>query len=143
MGHEKTRNAKKTKEERAPMRKKIRQQLPIVEPAVNHPHASELEMMATLIAQRTDVIDLVYDDLIRCLDDPEKGREGMMTAEQVFKAMTIKQMNGYSYQEMAFHLEDSKTYRAYCGFGFADELPSASTLQRDIKEDPAHRSRTS
>ncbi|MCD6498512.1 MAG: hypothetical protein J7M25_09475, partial [Deltaproteobacteria bacterium] len=68
------------------MRKKIRQQLPIVAPAVNHPHASELDMMATLIAQRPEIIDLVYDDLIRGLDDPENGRHGMMTAQQVFKA---------------------------------------------------------
>ncbi len=91
-------------------------------------------MMATLIAQRPEIIDLVYDDLIRGLDDPDNGREGMMTAEQVFKALTIKQMNGYSYKELAFHLEDSKTYRAYCGFGFANEFPAASTLQRDIKK---------
>lgn len=84
------------------MREKIRQQLPIVEPAVNHPHASELQMMAMLIAERPEVLDLVYADLIRGLDDPENGREGMMAAEQVFKALTIKQMNGYSYHELPF-----------------------------------------
>lgn len=116
------------------MRKKIREQLPIVQPAVNHPHASELQMMNVLIAARPEVIDLVYADLIRDLDDPEKGREGMMTAEQVFKAVTIKQMNGFSYVELAFHLEDSKSYRAYCGFGIGDESPGPSTLQRDIKK---------
>jgi IS5 family transposase len=91
-------------------------------------------MMARLIAERPETLDLVYADLIRGLDDPENGREGMMTAEQVFKALTIKQMNGYSYQELAFHLEDSKTYRAYCGFGIADEIPAPSTLQRDLKK---------
>jgi IS5 family transposase len=116
------------------MRKKIREQLPIVQPAVNHPHASELQMMNELIAARPEVIDLVYADLIRGLDDPERGREGMMTAEQVFKAVIIKQMSGYSYVELAFHLEDSKSYRAYCGFGIGDESPGPSTLQRDIKK---------
>jgi IS5 family transposase len=116
------------------MRKKIHEQLPIVQPAVNHPHAAELQMMNELIAARPEVVDLVYADLVRDLDDPEKGREGMMTAEQVFKAVTIKQMNGYSYVELAFHLEDSKSYRAYCGFGIGDEIPAPSTLQRDIKK---------
>jgi len=96
------RKAAQTKEYRAPMREKIRQQLPIVEPAVAHPHASELDMMAMLIAERPEIIDLVYEDLIRGLDDPDKGRHGMMTAEQVFKALTTKQMNGYSYQELAW-----------------------------------------
>jgi IS5 family transposase len=116
------------------MRAKVRQQTSIVEPAVNHPHASELQMMDRLLSLRPEIVDLVYEDLIRGLDDPDAGREGMMTAEQVFKAMTIKQMNGYSYQELAFHLEDSRSYRAYCGFGIADEVPTSSTLQRDIKK---------
>lgn len=116
------------------MREKVRQQTSIVEPSINHPHASELRMMDRLLSLRPQIIDLVYDDLVLGLDDPDAGREGMMTAEQVFKAMTIKQMNGYSYQELAFHLEDSKSYRAYCGFGIADEVPTSSTLQRDIKK---------
>ena len=116
------------------MRKKTRQQLPIIQPGVNHPHAAELQMMAELIGARPEVVNIVYADLVRDLDDPENGREGMMTAEQVFKALTIKQMNGYSYQELAFHLEDSKTYRAYCGFGIGDDSPTSSTLQRDIKK---------
>lgn len=116
------------------MREKIRQQTSIVEPAINHSHASELKMMAELIGARPEIIDLVYGDLVRGLVDPGAGREGMMTAEQVFKALTVKQMNGYSYQVLAFHLDDSTSYRAYCGFGIADEVPTSSTLQRDIKK---------
>ena len=91
-------------------------------------------MMAELIGARPEIIDLVYGDLVRGLVDPGAGREGMMTAEQVFKALTVKQMNGYSYQVLAFHLDDSTSYRAYCGFGIADEVPTSSTLQRDIKK---------
>jgi len=116
------------------MRERIRQQLPIVEPAIRHPHACELEMMDMLISGRPKIADLVYADLIVGLDDPGTGREGMMTAEQVFKVLNVKQMNGFSYEELSFHLEDSKTYRAFCGFGIADEIPSAKTLQRDIKK---------
>ena len=91
-------------------------------------------MMDLLISGRPQIADLVYADLIAGLEDPETGREGMMTAEQVFRVLNVKQMNGFSYEELAFHLEDSKTYRAFCGFGIADEIPSAKTLQRDIKK---------
>jgi len=57
-----------------------------------------------------------------------------MTAEQVFKVMLVKQMNGFSYETLRFHLADSRTYRWFCGFGIGDEIPSESTLQRDVKK---------
>jgi IS5 family transposase len=61
-----------------------------------------------------------------------KGREGM-TAEQVLRAAMIKQMNGYSYEELAFHLADSRTYRTFCRFGIEEKPPTKSRLQRNIK----------
>jgi len=115
------------------MRKSIRQQLSIVEPSVSHPHARELRKMSEILDSLPGIAGLVHADLICGLNDPESGREGLMSAEQVFKAMHVKQMNGFSYEDLAFHLEDSRTYRSFCGFGIGDEIPSASTLQRDIK----------
>jgi len=115
------------------MRKSIRQQLSIVEPSVSHPHARELHKMREILDGLPEIAGLVHADLVCGLDDPEAGREGMMSAEQVFRAMHVKQMNGFSYEDLAFHLEDSRTYRSFCGFGIGDEIPSASTLQRDIK----------
>jgi IS5 family transposase len=47
--------------------------------------------------------------------------------------MLIKQMNGFSYNELAFHLADSSCYRAFCRFGIADDQPTRSTLQKNIK----------
>ncbi len=120
--------------ESIPMRQKIRQQLSIVEPAVNHKHAAELLEMSNIIDACPEIANLVHYDLVRDLDDPESGREGMMTGEQVFKTMNIKQMNGFSYEELSFHIADSKSYRAFCGFGIGDDTPSASTLQRDFKK---------
>jgi len=116
------------------MRQKIQQQLSIVEPPVNHEHALELATIKGIIDAHPQITELVYADLIKGLDDPEAGREGMMTAEQVYKSLVIKQMNGFSYNELAFHIEDSKTYRAFCGFGIADDVPSDSTFQRDVKK---------
>lgn len=56
-----------------------------------------------------------------------------MTADQVFRVLLIKKLNSFSYEELAFHLADSKCYRNFCSFGIADDTPSKSVLQRDIK----------
>lgn len=116
------------------MRHRIRQQLSFVEPAVSHPLAVELQTMGALLDERFEIAELVHADLVVGLADPDAGRKGMMTADQVIRAAVIKQMNEFSYEALSFHLEDSRTYRVFCGFGLADELPSSSTLQRDIKK---------
>jgi IS5 family transposase len=46
----------------------------------------------------------------------------------------VKQANGFSYEELAFHLADSQSYRAFCLIGFADKPPKKSTLQRNLKQ---------
>lgn len=116
------------------MRKRILKQLRIVEPSIDHEHAKELHGIRDIIYQHPEISDMVYADLVRDLDDPGAGRQGMMSAEQVLKVMLIKQMNGFSYETLRFHLADSRTYRWFCGFGIADTIPSESTLQRDVKK---------
>jgi transposase, IS5 family len=56
-----------------------------------------------------------------------------MTAEQVLRACVIKQMNSFSYEELAFHLADSSSYRAFCRFGIDQTPPKKSRLQKNIK----------
>jgi IS5 family transposase len=48
--------------------------------------------------------------------------------------MIVKQMNGFSYEELAYHLDDSNCYRAFLGLGFADKPMRHKTLQRNIKK---------
>ena len=50
----------------------------------------------------------------------------------MIRVTVIKQMNGFSYDALAFHLEDSSCYRAFCGYGFGDLAPRRSTLQQNI-----------
>lgn len=116
------------------MRNRIRKQTRLVEPSINHEHAKELKRIREIVSGCPKIADLVYDDLILGLDDPETGRDGNMTAEQVFKVLLIKQMNGFSYRLLEYHLADSRTYRWFCDFGIGDEIPSESTLNRDIKK---------
>lgn len=116
------------------MRESIRQQLRLVEPAVEHEHARELYEIRGLLDAHPEMADLVHADLVRGLKNPHTGRRGKLSAEQVLMTLFIKQMNDFSYEVLAYHLADSRTYRAVCGFGIGDKSPSDKTLQRDIKK---------
>ena len=87
--------------------------------------------MSTLVDQLPEVVGLVHKDLTPRGVSRRKGREGM-TGEQVLRAMVVKQMNGFSYDELAFHLADSQSYATFCRLepGMA---PKKSTLQSNIK----------
>ena len=102
------------------MRKTIHEQTSFVEPLIEHEHAQEFGEIHRSIDAHPQIAELVHRDLVFGLSNPHAGRRGRMTAEQVFKALIIKQMNGFSYAELAFHLEESRTYRIFCGFGWAD-----------------------
>ena len=116
------------------MRRMILQQPSIVESPVNHQHTAELRKIDEILRSLPRIAELIHTDLVRGLRDPYTGRRGNLTADQVFRALHIKQMNGFSYEELAFHLADSNTYRAFCGIGFTDKVPKSSALQRDIKK---------
>jgi hypothetical protein len=45
----------------------------------------------------------------------------------------IEQMNGFSYERLAFHMADSRCLRAFCGFGIDEKSPRKSALQQNIK----------
>ena len=62
----------------------------------------------------------------------DTGAEGM-TAEQVIRTAIIKQMEGYSYEELAFHLLDSICYRSFCRIGITDKGYQKSALCSNIK----------
>jgi IS5 family transposase len=115
------------------MRKRIRAQLSIVHLEVNHPHAEELRAIGNILDANPECAELVYADLLKSGITPDKGREGM-TGEQVLRAIIVKQMNGFSYEELAFHLADSRTYRAFCRYGIADNTPAKGTLQQNCKQ---------
>lgn len=114
------------------MRKRLHHQLPLVQPFITHEHASELEVISDILDSDPGIVDLVYGDLLRDVKQSDTGRCGM-SAEQVLRALIIKQMNGFSYEELAFHLADSYSYRTFCRVGIAERILPKSTLQRNIK----------
>lgn len=114
------------------MRPILTQQLPLSQPFIAHPHGRELSVMSGLLdALPDELLEAVREDVLQ-ERNATTGRRAM-SAEQVVRVVVIKQLNGFSYRELAFHLADSTCYRAFCRFGALDRVASRSTLQATIK----------
>lgn len=115
------------------MRKTVADQLPLVPSHWAHIHSHELREMSRVIDANPEVTELVLADLLCDGASARRGREGM-SAETVLRALVVKQMNRFSYEQLAFHLGDSNSYRTFCRLGLADAIPRKSTLQRNLKK---------
>lgn len=114
------------------MRRKLAEQLGLVTATTDHVRARELDVMSRILDELPGGVDLVYRDLLSASGKPDTGREAM-TAEQVLRAMVIKQRFGCSYDALAFQLADSNSMRAFCRIPLSASPPTRSTLQRNIK----------
>lgn len=114
------------------MRRSVRDQLPLVPAPFGHEHVRELQAVRAILDAHPEFARWVQADLLAGGIAADRGRNGM-SGEQVLRALIIKQANGFSYEQLAFHLADSHSYRAFCLIGFADKTPKKSALQRNIK----------
>ncbi|MCP3974519.1 MAG: transposase, partial [bacterium] len=87
--------------------------------------------MSVILDANPQVMELIHQDLCRGVN-PNQGRRGM-TAEQVLRAVVIKQQNGFTYRELAFLLNDCLSFRRFCHLP-PNQTVSASALQRAIKK---------
>lgn len=113
------------------MRSILRQQQPLMQELIEHEHAHELAAIDQILNSVPEVLAQVEADLVGD-SDRNVGRPGLC-ADQVVRALLVKQMNGFSYDELAFHLADSICYRRFCQLGEFEKPPSRSTLQENIK----------
>src|SRR5690349_9206392 len=114
------------------MRRSVRDQLSLVPAPHAHEHVRELQAISEVLDKSPEFARWVQADLLRTGAAANRGRDGM-SGEQVLRALVIKQSNGFSYEELGFHLADSAAYRAFCRIGIAATPPSRSTLQRNLK----------
>ena len=114
------------------MRKKIRKQMPLMDSGIDHARAKELDRMSQILDRNAIIYEMALQDLTADVRNPETGAEGM-TAEQVVRAAIIKQMEGFSYEELSFHIFDSRCYRKFCRIGIGDKTFKKSTLCSNIK----------
>ena len=114
------------------MRKKNQEQMPLMPCDIEHPRAKELDRISKILDSIATITDMVLQDLTYGVKNRHCGAQGM-TAEQVLRAAIIKQTEGFSYEELAFHLMDSRTYRNFCRIGFAHKGFKKSALCKNIK----------
>ena len=108
-------------------------QLSLEQPYIEHSHATELGKISQILSLHPDIADLVGQDLVRGLVCPQTGARGM-SGDQVLRVLLLKQMNGFSYRELEFHLADSVTYRTFCRFGALEPTPTRATLAENLKK---------
>jgi IS5 family transposase len=114
------------------MREKIHRQLRLVSGRIDHVHAQEWDVISAILDSVPGALTWVHEDLVGGPCSPRAGREAM-SSEQVLRVLLVKQLNGFSYEQLAFHLQDSLTYRRFCRFGMGEQTPKRSTLQANIK----------
>ncbi len=117
------------------MRQKLQQQpslLPAPAAPTEHRHARELAVVGRILDEHPQFLDMVLADLPRGRKNPRTGRPGL-TAEQVLRVLVLKQMHGFSYDELAFHLGDSVSFREFCRIDPYEVAPRRSALQANVK----------
>ena len=119
------------------MRKTFEPQPGLREPWLELEHSRELEAISAVLDAHPKINELVLQQLRTTSSKPSPGGGdigcGGMSAEQVVRAAVVKQMNQFSYRELAFHLADSRSYRTFCRLGITEPTPSKSTLGANIK----------
>jgi len=114
------------------MRNNIVSQLSLIPPVIDHPHARELSRVSAILDTLPLAAERVARDLARGTEARRAGRAGM-SGEQVLRAALLKQMHAWSYDDLAFHLCDSETFRSFCRIGMMDAAPKRSCLAENIK----------
>jgi len=118
------------------MRRILPDQLVLVPAFHSHVHSRELRAVSRILDEHPEAAKWVHADLVGGKSHPisaRRGREGM-SGEQVLRVILVKQLGGFSYHELAFHLADSVSYRAFCRFDVGRPIPNKKTLQRNVKK---------
>jgi transposase, IS5 family len=89
-----------------------------------HEIGRELKAMSAWLDDRRELSSLVAQDLRRH-GVKQTGRQGL-PAEAVLRCALLKQHRQLSYQELAFHLEDSASFRAFA------RLPHTWSPQKSV-----------
>lgn len=105
-------------------------QASIFENYSEHEHGVHLKKLSALLDEHPKVLVLIEQDLIDKSLKPV-GRNGL-TVETIFRSLLLKQQLRISYEQLAFHLSDSMTYRTFVRL--PDHVsPKRSGLQSTIR----------
>jgi IS5 family transposase len=111
------------------MRQERTVQASIFDLFAGHEIGRELKAMSMWLDERRELLGMVAADLCRH-GVKETGRHGL-PAESVLRCAVLKQHRQLSYQELAFHLEDSASFRAFARLPWSWS-PRKSVLHKTI-----------
>ncbi|HMB75597.1 MAG TPA: ISNCY family transposase [Kiloniellaceae bacterium] len=111
------------------MRQERTVQASIFDVFATHEIGRELKAMSLWLDEHHDLLGLLARDLVR-VGVKATGRQGL-PAEAVLRCAILKQYRQLSYQELAFHLEDSASFRAFARLPWSWS-PRKSVLQKTI-----------
>jgi transposase, IS5 family len=111
------------------MRQERTVQASIFDLFATHEIGHELKAMSRWLDEHRDLLGLVARDLVR-VGVKATGRRGL-PAEAVLRCALLKQYRQLTYQELAFHLEDSASFRAFARVPLSWS-PQKSVLQKTI-----------
>ena len=105
-------------------------QASIFENYSEHELGVRLKSLSELLDRHPEILTLVVKDLV---DESTSnvGRCGL-NVESIFRCLLLKQQLRISYEQLAFHLSDSMTYRSFTRLAH-DSTPSRSGLQSTIR----------
>ena len=111
------------------MRQNCRNQLPLSPFWPDHQLGEELRETSKILDENPQISDLLLQDLCDKVS-AQNGAPGL-SAEQVLRCALLKQIRQFSYERLAFHLNDSLSARVFCRLplGYA---PGGSVLQENI-----------
>ena len=109
------------------------EQLPLTAPWIGQVHATELAAISELLDAQPRLAALAEQDLLRrCRKNPRTGRTGL-TGDQVLRLAIARQLNAWSYEELAFHVADSASYRTFCRVSGVEKAPSKSAVAANVR----------
>ena len=111
------------------MRQQRTVQASLFEVFAGHEIGRQLKAMSLWIDAHPELVVRVAADLRRG-EAKDTGRQGL-TAESVLRCALLKQHRQLSYEELAFHLEDSASFRAFARLAVSG-IPKKSGLHSTI-----------
>lgn len=115
------------------MREKHRKQLPLLETGSDHLQEKELDAISGIIDSTPTICDLVLQNLNKGKFFKSKSGARGMSADQVLRAAIVMHLFGFTYEELAFHIADSRSLRRFCRIGIGDKSFKKSALNTNIK----------
>lgn len=107
--------------------------MPLMDPPTGHPKEKELEMITKILDQTTILYDYILQDLNGGKIVKRCNVANGMSAEQVTRSAIVMRLFNFIYEDLSFHIFDSRTLSRFCIIGIADKGFKKSTLNKNIK----------